>query len=152
MSYFREAERPKRHYPPSDVEDGSDPDDDETEDDEPWNQGRPPKVSHRHLEIVGNDTNDIEDLVFGGKSWLAEPTNGLGDRPRNKKRRADGNSRRWFFKKDAGLGPTSQVDKAVTLRQNGLELSNAEDGLEQEDEDADDMDDLDDGLDTASPV
>lgn len=152
MSYFREAERPKRRYPLSDADDVSEPDDDETEDDEPWNQGRRARVSHRHVEVIGNDINDIEDLVFGSKSWLAEPVNGLGDRLRSRKRRADGNARRWFFKKDGGLEPKSQVDKAVALRQNGLELSNAEDVLEQEDDDVEDMDDLDDGLENASPV
>ncbi|KAG8890479.1 hypothetical protein FRB98_007826 [Tulasnella sp. 332] len=153
MSYFREAERPKRRYPMSDPEDNSDPDDDETEEDEPWKQGRrSSKVSRGRMEVADNDINDMDGLVFGGKSWLADPPTGPGDHTRNRQRRADGNARRWFFKKDVSFVATSQVDRSVALRQSGIELSNPEEGLEQEDENAEDLDDLDDGLDAASPV
>ncbi|KAG8865119.1 hypothetical protein FRB96_000008 [Tulasnella sp. 330] len=66
MSYFREAERPKRRYPMSDPEDNSDPDDDETEEDEPWKQGRrSSKVSRGRMEVADNDINDMDGLVFG---------------------------------------------------------------------------------------
>ncbi|KAG9015814.1 histone deacetylase (class I) Clr6 [Tulasnella sp. JGI-2019a] len=158
MSYFREAERPKRRYPLSDGEDVSDPDDDETEDEEPWNQGRQrSKTSRRQLEAeaFNNNIHDVDDLVFGGRSWLAAPTasNDPADGiPHGKKQRADGNPRRWFFQKDGGPNTASQIDRAVAVRQNGLELSNAEDGLDQEEEDPEDLDDMDDGLDTASAV
>lgn len=115
MSYFREANRPKRRYEDSADEAGSGSDDDETEDDEPWNQGRRRKPLQEHPLVQSVDIQDIDNLTYGNRSWLSLPSglsNGLGSAS---KLRNESSTRRYFFHKDPG--PVSPVDEEADLSQ-----------------------------------
>lgn len=147
MSYFRESGS-KRIQPSSDAEDGSDQDDDETEEDEPWVQGRRKKVPRYRTEVNGDG---MDGLVFGGHSWMAPPDPVASKTPRGRKRRADGQPKRWFFQKNVGDDVfSSQIERAVALRQNALSNFTIEDTLDTEDGDVGDVDEMDDPLERGS--
>lgn len=104
---------------------------------------RPPEETpRRRPDVKVEDAKDMDGLVFSPRSWQV-PTNAASNRtPRIHKRRADGNPKRWFFQKtvvDAGF--SSQLERAMALRQSLMNDSNAEDGQDTEDGDEDEMDD-----------
>lgn len=148
MSYFREANRPKRGYGESEDEGGaSGSDDDETEEDEPWTEGRRrPRAPVQHSILHGAN---MDDLVFGNRSWLPPQRPHQQRAIVSKKQRPNGASKRYFF--NQGVGVSSIVDDQVALRQTALAMLNGDD-RDLDDDPDNDIHEGDDAPDTASVV
>ncbi|KAG8906139.1 hypothetical protein FRB99_007529 [Tulasnella sp. 403] len=134
MSYFREAQRPKRHRSRSDDEDEdateSDDDvprrhdgDDDDSSPERYRASRDrmqrPKASgissvyspsnHSRRPLI---VETVDGLVFGNKSWVSL-ANPQGTSSRKGSRRADGEPKRWFFRRDLVSGGRGREGQTV---------------------------------------